>query len=106
MNRVLASLIVILGVIFLAFPLASDSYSHYLQDKTFRIAQQQTVSCRAELALSLYSDHHNNLPGKSLEKALNASCGVLPEYEDFSYVQTGILSLYNWIGQKITFVPL
>ena len=105
MNKVLAGVIILLGVIFLVFPLASDSYSHYLQDKTYRVAQQQTVSCRAELALSMYSTK-GPLPGKTLEKALNNTCGVLPEYEDFSYVQTGILSLYNWIGQKITFVPL
>ena len=106
MNRSLAIVLSILGIIFLVFPLTSDSFSHYTQDKTYRAAQEHILSCRSELALKVFSNAHNQLVGPKLEKNLDVSCGTLPRYDDFAYDQNSILSLYNWVGQKITFIPL
>lgn len=105
MNKVIANLIIIIGIVFLAVPLASDSYSHYLQNKTYEQAQKQVVTCRAHLALNAF-EHNTIMNTRALINSLDTSCGVVPKYDDYSYTQTGILSLYNWIGQKITFVPL
>lgn len=104
MNKVIATLIIIIGIVFLAVPLASDSYSHYLQNKTYEHAQEQVVTCRAKLALDAFE--HNIMNARALINSLDTSCGFVPKYDDYSYTQTGILSLYNWIGQKVSFVPL
>jgi len=107
MNRSLAIALSVLGIIFLVFPLTSDSFSHYTQDKTYRATQEHILSCRSELALKIFSSKYNpNLVGSKLEKNLDMSCGTLPRYDDFAYDQNSIISLYNWIGQKITFIPL
>jgi hypothetical protein len=106
MNRSLAIILSLLGIIFLVFPLTSDSFSHYTQDQTYRATQEHILSCRSELALKVFSNPHNQLVGPKLEKNLDVSCGTLPRYDDFAYDQNSIISLYNWIGQKITFIPL
>jgi hypothetical protein len=106
MNRSLAIILSLLGIIFLVFPLTSDSFSHYTQDKTYRATQENILSCRSELALKVFSNPRNQLVGPKLEKNLDVSCGTLPRYDDFAYDQNSIISLYNWIGQKITFIPL
>jgi hypothetical protein len=106
MKRSLAILLSFIGIIFLVFPLTSDSFSHYTQDKTYRFSQEKVLSCRSELALKVFSNAHNQLIGSKLERNLDVSCGTLPRYDDFAYDQNSIISLYNWVGQKITFIPL
>lgn len=105
MNKALTGVLILLGVIFLIFPLASDSYSHYLQNKIYVEAQKQVVSCRANLALNAF-EHNTIYNAKTLINQLDTSCGAVPKYDDYEYTQSGILSFYNWIGQKVTFVPL
>jgi hypothetical protein len=105
MKRTFPWIAIILGLVFLAVPLASDSYNHYLQNRAFIAAQEQVVTCRARVALQSFS------PGKQIlyvdiRKLLDGACGIQPGYDDFAYTQSGVLSLYNWIGQKITFIPL
>ena len=106
-NKVVTIIITIIGVIFLVCPLLSESYSHYLQDFSYRNSQEQTVSCRAKLALEVIDHPHALQPGQRLVKYLDSSCGELPKYDDFTYQsQSGILAIYNWIAQKVTFIPL
>jgi hypothetical protein len=100
-------ILITIGVLFLLVPLASDAYSHYSQDKIYRLTNEKIISCRAELALAVIQKPNSERYTKYLERQLDASCGVLPKYEDFLYESSnGILSMYNWIAQKITFIPL
>ena len=97
-----------LGLIFLIFPLVLDSYSHFLQDQAFRHSQDQTISCRAKLALNIV-DHPGptQYNGLKLEKLLDGSCGTLPKYDNYAYQsESQLLAFYNWVVQKITFIPL
>lgn len=106
-NKVITIVITIIGVLFLVIPLVCDSYTHYLQDSLYKSAQEQTISCRAKLALAVIDNPHNLQIGQRLEKYLDVSCGTLPKFDDFSYQsQSGILTIYNWLAQKITFIPL
>lgn len=106
-NRVVTFIIALLGVIFLVIPLCADSYSHFLQNQAYASSHEQTISCRATIALRS-AEHDSYLPqGLRLERFLDSSCGVLPKYEDFAYEgSSGLLSAYNWVAQKVTFLPL
>lgn len=106
-SKVVTMVITIVGILFLVIPLLSDSYAHYLQDNAYKSSQEQTISCRAKLALAVIDKPHSLQVGQRIEKYLDASCGTLPKFDDFSYQsQSGILTVYNWIAQKITFIPL
>jgi transposase-like protein len=103
-NRAVAGLITLVGLVFLVFPLLNQSYEHYLQNQAYHNAQQTTVSCRAKLALEVVS---HPVLSKSLERYLDTSCGVLPQYNDFVYEPTNpILTVYQWLAQKVTFIPI
>lgn len=107
MNKLITWAAVALGIIFLVIPIAADSYSHYLQDRTFRFAQGKILTCRAQLALTLFKeDGRSQIVTNLLPKSLDATCGIHPRYDDYVYTQSGVLSLYAWLGQKINFVPL
>jgi hypothetical protein len=106
-SRVSGFLLLSIGAVFLLFPLTVDSYSHYLQDKAFKASQEQTLSCRANLALRLLDKSFQSYVGPKLERYLDGSCGVLPKYGDFSYEsESKLLNFYNWLAQKVTFIPL
>lgn len=106
-SRVTGVLLLSIGVVFLMFPLIVDSYSHYLQDQAYKNSQEKTLSCRANLALSVLDHNFQGYSGPKLERYLDGSCGVLPRYGDFSYEsESKLLNFYNWFAQKITFIPL
>jgi hypothetical protein len=106
-SRVAGFLLLSLGAVFLLFPLTVDSYSHYLQDQTYKNSQEHTLSCRANLALSILEHNYQSYSGPKLERYLDGSCGILPKYGDFSYEsESKLLNFYNWLAQKITFIPL
>jgi hypothetical protein len=102
------ALVAVIGLIFLIFPLANDSYSHYLQNHTYERAHERVITCRAQIALQVVGEGLSPLStGRSLEKMLDSSCGILPKYEDFIYdSQSGLISAYNWLAQRMTFIPL
>lgn len=106
-NRIAALIITIIGIIFLVVPLICDSYAHRLQDLAYKNSQEQIITCRANLALSVIDHPHAIQMNQRLEKYLDSTCGTLPKFDDFSYQsQGGILTIYNWIAQKVTFIPL
>lgn len=105
-SRVATIIFSLLGVVFLVFPLLIDSYSHHLQDKTYNLDHGRVIECRANIALK-QMDTKSFTNANHLERFLDQSCGVLPKYNDFSYEsENGIIGAYNWVAQKITFIPL
>jgi hypothetical protein len=105
MRTTLGLIVGLLGIIFLVVPLGADSYSHFLQNSAYTRAHDQVIACRANQALD-FIHNESILVRSSLERTLDMSCGTLPKYDDFSYEGNGILSLYSWVGQKVTFIPL
>lgn len=106
LSRLLTWTAALLGVIFLAVPLAADAYSHHLQDTTFRAAEEKVLTCRATLALQVYGTGAHSVSPSLLPKTLDATCGLQPRYDDFYRSPSGVLSFYSWLGQKVAFVPL
>jgi hypothetical protein len=106
MNKLISWTAVALGIIFLVIPIIADGYAHYLQDLAFRYSQEKVLTCRAQLALSLYEKNPTWLASGNLPKSLDVTCGAHPRYDDYTYTQSGILTLYAWIGQKVNFIPL
>lgn len=106
MSRLISWTAAVLGIIFLVIPIVADGYSHYLQDQAFRFSQEKVLTCRAQMALQLYNNNPTWLASGNLPKSLDVTCGLHPRYDDFAYTQSGILSLYTWVGQKINFIPL
>lgn len=96
----------LLGIVFLAVPLAADAYEHHLQDVTFRVSEEQVLTCRAKVALSLYGSRSPIAAPGLLSRSLDTTCGAHPRYDDFTRAPSGILSFYSWLGQKVAFVPL
>jgi len=106
-NKIATIIVTVVGIVFLIFPLMMESYSHYLQDLSYKNSHEQTVSCRAKLALEVIDHPHSLKIGQRLEKYPDSSCGELPRYDDFTYIsQSGILAIYNWIAQKVSVIPL
>lgn len=104
-NRLITCIVAILGIIFLVAPMALNTFSQHLQNQVFSDAQKTVVTCRAELAMKLFNE--STIYRNSIEKNLDRSCGKIPDYNDFQPEATnGVLSFYNWIGQKVTFIPL
>jgi hypothetical protein len=101
-NRFITFIIALLGIIFLIAPMSIDSYNHHLQNVVYNKAHDTVIECRANLAIDAIRNGRN-----VVEKRLDRTCGVIPRYDDFSQDEpNGILSFYNWIGQKVTFIPL
>ena len=101
-NKIVTISIILIGIVFLIFPICVDSYNHYLQNSAYNKAHDRVIECRAELALSAI-DHRIQI----IEKKLDKTCGVIPKFDEFTPDETlGVLSFYNWIAQKITFIPL
>lgn len=106
-NRLFTWVAALLGIVFLAVPLAADAYGHHLQDVTYRTAQEKVLTCRAQVALALYDTKRpGNLAPAFLVKSLDTTCGLHPRYDDFYRTPSGILNFYSWLGQKVAFVPL
>ena len=104
-NRLITFVVAILGIIFLVAPMSLNTVSQHLQNQVYTYAQKSVISCRAEIAMKLFDQ--STLYRSSIEKNLDSSCGKVPDYNDFQPESTnGVLSFYNWIGQKITFIPL
>lgn len=104
-GRVAASLLLLLGLVFLVVPLTADSYSHYLQNKAYQKIHDKVISCRASVALKLIDGPY--MAANGFERRIDATCGLTPKYEDLQFdTSNGILSFYSWLGQKVTFIPL
>lgn len=106
MSRILTWAAALLGVIFLAVPLAADAYSHHLQDVTFRQAQEKVLTCRAQLAMGLFDHPRIDHAPASILKTLDGTCGGHPRYDDFTPTRSGVLGFYDWLGQRVAFLPL
>lgn len=101
-NKFITFIIALIGIIFLIGPMSIDSYNHHLQNQVYNAAHDSVISCRAQLAMNSI-EHGRNV----VEKQLDRTCGIIPKYDDFTPDEpNGIMSFYNWIGQKVTFIPL
>jgi hypothetical protein len=106
-NRWVTVLITLVGIFFLIVPLICDSYTHYLQNVEYQKAHEETLSCRAKLAMFSIENPRSYNNGKNMEKLLDKSCGTLPQFSDFEYESTNrILALYNWLAHQVSFIPL
>lgn len=101
-NKFITFIVALFGIIFLIGTMAIDSYNHHLQNVVYNQAHDSVISCRAQLAMNAIENHRN-----VVEKQLDRTCGMIPKYDDFTPDESnGIMSFYNWIGQKVTFIPL
>lgn len=105
-NKFVTFVITIIGIIFILGPMAIDSYNHHLQNVVFMRTHDNVIQCRSTIVLNTF-EHSTIMERSRIEKNLDKDCGTLPRYDDFSADETfGIMSFYNWIGQKVTFIPL
>lgn len=88
--------------------MALNTFSQHLQNQVFSDAQKTVVSCRSALAMELFEHNiHYSYKSNEIGRKLDLSCGKVPDYDDFQPEATnGVLSFYNWIGQKVSFIPL
>jgi hypothetical protein len=105
-NKFITFIIALLGIIFLIGPMTIDSFNRHLQNVVFTRTHDNVIQCRANLVITTF-EHSTIMERNRIQKSLDDSCGRIPSYNDFTPDEmNGVMSFYNWIGQKVTFIPL